>query len=108
MADVCLAYLNFQSMKDLPPDLLEPPETMFFPRHAFCYWGVHTGKELTERTKSLALQLFDHYVHRVAAMMLQVNRGVCISYGGDGPITGLTGLHAIACFGFVEIAMALI
>ena len=41
-------------------------------------------------------------------MMLQVNRGVWTSYGGGGPITGFTGLHAITCFGAAEIAMALI
>ena len=109
MADVCLTYLNFQSIKDLPPDLLEPPETMFFLGHAFCYLGVHVGKELKELTKSRALQPLNHYDHHVAAMMLQVNRGLWISYGGGGPITGFTGLHAIACFGVVEIAiMALI
>ena len=76
MADVGLTYLNFQSIKDLPLELLESPETMPFLGYASCYWGVHAGKELTERTKSLALQLLSQYDHHVAAMMLQVNRGV--------------------------------
>ena len=108
MADVCLTYLNFQSIKDLPLDLLESPETMPFLGYASCYWGVHVGKESTEHTKSLALQLLDRFDHHVAAMMLQVNRGVWTSYGGGGPITGFTGLHAIAYFGVAEIATALI
>ena len=55
MADICLTYLNFQSIKDLPPALQNLPETALFLDYASCYWGVHARKELTERTKSFAL-----------------------------------------------------
>jgi len=63
MAEVCLTYLNFESIKDLPSYLLEttPLREAPFLKYAACYWGVHARKELTERTKSLVLQFLDQY-----------------------------------------------
>src|SRR5205807_3581424 len=113
MAEVCLTYLNFQNIKDLPPTLLAPlPQTPFLD-YASCYWGVHARKELSEHTKSLALQLLDQYDHHVSAGLLLVNqrprllhwyspREIKHSFGM------FTGLHAIAYFGVMEIAMTLI
>ena len=58
MAHVCLTFLNFQSIKDLPSNLLKPPETTPFLDYA---WGAHAKKELIERTKTLALKLLYQY-----------------------------------------------
>ena len=102
MADVSLTYLNFQSIKDLPPTLQKPPETSFL-RYASCYWGVHAGRELTERTKTLALQLLYQYDHHVAARMLLVGQGFSYRLSGIRN-RGTDGLHTIACFGVAEIA----
>ena len=73
IAEVCLTYLNFQSIKDLPPDIETPPKTAPFLDYASCYWGVHARKELTGHTKSLALKLLDQFGHHVAARMLLLN-----------------------------------
>ena len=108
MADVCLTYLSFQSIKDLSPTLQEPPETAPFLRYASCYWGVHARKESTERTKTLALQLLYQYDHHVAARMLLLDQGLLnyrLPASGD---SGTWGLHAIGYFGVAEIATALI
>ena len=108
MADVCLTYLNFQSIKDLPTNLWTPRETTPFLDYASCYWGVHARKQLTEHAKSLALQLLEQYDHHAAAMMFLVSRG-CWEYFSDWQtLSGFTGLHAIAGFGIAEIATALI
>ena len=84
MADVCLTYLNFQSIKDLLPTLQKLPETAPFLHYASCYWGVHAGKESTERTKTLALQLLHQYDYYVAARMLLVGQGLVIGSPASG------------------------
>ena len=38
MAEVCLTYLNFQSIKDLPPTLLAPPPQTPFLSYASCHF----------------------------------------------------------------------
>ena len=107
MADICLTDLNLQSIKNLPPTLQKPPETAPFLHYASCYWGVHAGKESTERTKTLALQLLYQYDHHVAARMLLVGQG--FSYRLPGIRNrGTDGLHTIACFRVAEIATAMI
>ncbi|RPA90462.1 hypothetical protein L873DRAFT_1565818, partial [Choiromyces venosus 120613-1] len=41
MAEVCLKYLNFQSIRELSPTLhLAPPTTPFLD-YALCHWGTH-------------------------------------------------------------------
>jgi len=107
MADVCLTYLNFQSIKDLPSNLLKPPKAAPFLDYASCYWGAHARKDLTERTKTLALQLLDRYDSHVSSRILQVNQ-IWAHYHLQSSWGGFTGLHAIACFGVAEIATALI
>ena len=107
MADVCLTYLNFQSIKDLPSNLLKPPKTTPFLDYASCYWGAHARKDLTDDTKTLALQLLDRYETHVSSRILQVNQ-IWAHYHLQSSWGGFTGLHAIACFGVAEIATALI
>ena len=108
MADVCLTYLNFQSIKDLSPTLQEPPKTAPFLGYSSCYWGVHARKELTERTKSLALQLREQYDHHVAARILLVDQGFYDYQLPHGEDSGTSGLHTIASFGVAELATVMI
>jgi len=108
MAKVCLTYLNSPTIQNLLPDLWEHLGTIPFLNYASCYWGTHARKELTERTKSLALQLLDRYDHNVSAKFLQVNQRFWTYYGGHHVPNRFTGLHAIACFGIAEIAADLI
>ena len=109
MADVCLTYLNFQSIKDLPPTIYpELPETAPFLHYASCYWGVHSRKELSESTLTLALQLLGQYDQHVATRMLLVDQGFSNYTLTTGGHSGTYGLHAIACFGVAEIATAMI
>ena len=109
MAHVCLTYLNFQSIKDLPPSIYpELPETAPFLHYASCYWGVHARKELSEPTLKLALQLLDQYDQHVATRMLLVAQGFSNYTLTTGGHSGTRGLHAIACFGVAKIVKAMI
>jgi len=109
MADICLTYLNFQSIKDLLPNLQKPPITAPFLDYASCYWGAHARKELTEHTKSLALKILDLFGHHVTARMILLNQGVSTYYfptrSGD---SGTSGFHVVAYFAIAEIAKAMI
>jgi len=108
MAHACLTYLNFQSIKDLSPSLQEPPETAPFLRYSSCYWGAHARKEFSEPALTLALQLLDQYDHHIAAIMLLADRKRRELWMNSDTPRGLTGLHAIACFGAADIATAMI
>ena len=108
MADVCLTYLNSQTIQELPPNLWEHLGKIPFLNYASCYWGVHARKELTGCTGSLALQLLDRYDHHVSAKIFQANQRVWTYYDSRHAPSRFTGLHAIACFGIAEIARSLI
>ena len=108
MADVCLTYLNFQSIKDLSPTLQEPPKTAPFLGYASRYWGVHARKKLTERTKSLALQLLKQYGHHISQRMLLLDQELRNPWRRASGEGGTSGLHAIAYFGVAEIATVMI
>ena len=108
MAEVCLTYLNSQTIQKLPPNLWEHLRMIPFLDYASSYWGVHAKKELTERTRSLALQLLDRYDHHVSAKILQVNQRFWTYYDSQHTPSRFSGLHAIACFGIAEIAKVLI
>ena len=104
MGDVCLTYLNSQTIQNLPPDLWKYMGKI----PLLDYWGVHARKELTERTKLLAPQLLRQYDHHASAKILQVNQRFRTYYNGWLTPSGFTGLHAIACSGIVETAKTLI
>ena len=70
MAEVCLTYLNFQSVCDLSTPLDTIPPTLPFLRYASCYWGFHARKQMTQDVKRLALQLLDTDAIHVSADVL--------------------------------------
>ena len=76
MADVCLTYLNSQTIQGLPPNLWEHLGKIPFLDYTSCYWGVHARKGLTGHIKSLALRLLGRYEHHISAKIFQVNQRV--------------------------------
>jgi len=44
MAETCLTYLNFQSIKDLPAGLPPDPRDTPFLEYSSLYWGTHMRK----------------------------------------------------------------
>ena len=62
MAEICLTYLNSQSVKalwtDPSPDIQNAP----FLEYCSVYWGVHAKQELSDCGRSFALKLLEgHY-----------------------------------------------
>jgi len=62
MAEICLTYLNSQSVKALSTTNLANARNAPFLEYCSVYWGVHAKRELSEYGRSLALELLkEHY-----------------------------------------------
>jgi len=112
IAEVCLTYLNFGSVRDLSPTLRSAPSAMPLLQYASVYWGEHTKREITENVKILALRLLDRFVEHISAqlLLLRYEKDTYTGYDFDqvrGP-AGFTGLHGVAYFGIAELVGAVL
>jgi len=112
IAEVCLTYLNFQSVRDLSPTLHSAPLEMPFLEYASCYWGKHARMGMTDNVKRLALRLLDGFDSHLSAKLLLL---YWYRRGGSGRDidraavpAGFTGLHGVSFFGIAEIATAVL
>jgi len=58
IAEVCLTYLNFRCLWDLPTPSSAPP-TIPLLEYASCYWRTHMRREISENAKTLAQNLLN-------------------------------------------------
>ena len=112
IAEVCLTYLNFGSIRCLSPTLDRAPSTAPLLEYASVYWGRHARREMAENIKILALRLLDRFSGHISAQLLLLHYHNRLFeepyyYGTEGP-TGFTGLHGAAFLGIVEIAAAVL
>ena len=104
MAEICLTYLNSQSIKALSPSLYIHNGT--FLEYCSVYWGVHAKRELSEYGRSLALRLLkEHYSRTSAALLLA--KVEHFPYW-DANLSPFSGLHCASFFGIVEVVAGLI
>ena len=107
IAEVCLTYLNFGSVRDLSPTLHSAPSTMLILEYASCYWGEHARRGMNENVQRLALRLLVSFHEHISAQLLLLHydqdRFYGPFYGGKGGPRGFTGLHGAAFLGIVEI-----
>jgi len=112
IAEVCLTYLNFGSVRRLSPTLTSAPGTTPLLEYSSVHWGEHARKGMTEDIKILALRLLDRFDQHISANVLlfhyhhEILGGEYCS-GAAGPV-GFTGLHGAAFLGIGEIAVALL
>ena len=105
MAEICLTYLNYRSIRALPPNL-NTLETTPFLEYAACFWGTHAGSGVTEPVKSLSLRLLEGYENHVSAAILWRKKIRKLSSEGD--VQAISGLHCIAYWGITEIAISVL
>ena len=105
IAEVCFTYLNFGYVRDLSPDVDEPPSAIPFLDYASCYWGEHARKDMTENVKVLALRLLNRFDEHISATLLLLHyasdsiwKRDLSNKCGKG---NFTGLHGAALFGTV-------
>ena len=108
MAEVCLTYLNFQRIKDLPAD--PPPHLQGVPflEYSSLYWGTHMRIEPSYRAEKFALELLDQFDSHISAKFLwkSVSRKIVVEYTpARGPFSAL---HCISYFGIAGVTDILI
>jgi len=111
LAEVCLTYLNFRCIRDLPlDDLLGGSEIHALLDYASGYWGDHARRGMTENVKALALRLLARFDEHISGVILVFDsdlgrRGMFDMETGQGKFTGL---HGAAFLGIVEIFAAVL
>ena len=107
IAEVCLTYLNFGSVRALLPTPCSVPPTMPLLEYASLYWGDHARRGMTENVRRLALRLLERFNEHVSSQLLlyPYTKEVFWDSGSrkDEGRTGFTGLHGVAYFGLVEV-----
>jgi len=108
LAETCLAYLNSQHVKNLESHSPSDHQIMPFLKYSSRYWGTHTRVELSDHTRTLALELLAQYGNHVAAVSL-LKQVVDPRYSGYISTDSLfSGLHGASFFGIVELVAAII
>jgi len=112
IAEVCLVYLNFGSVRNLSPTLGTLPSTIPLLEYASLYWGEHARRGMTENIKRLALRLLDKFDQHISTKLLLSHyneEGLYPYYSLHGPNPiGFTGLHGASSLGITEIVAALL
>ena len=70
IAEVCLTYLLFKRVHDLPLTLRSAPGTMPLLEYASYYWGEHARREMMGNAKRLALRFLDRFNEHISLKLL--------------------------------------
>ena len=112
MAETCLTYLNSKQIKALSADPAAITHDKPFLRYSSLYWGVHAKRELSNRARSLALELFQEYDGHISRKLLleQVKHPDPCNFDRDFFCDGRfpNVLHCASFFGIVEVVATLI
>jgi len=110
IAEVCLTYLNFECVRDLPPTGAQLPPTTPFLEYASRYWGAHARRQTSKSVVSLALKLFDRFNEHISCELLLRERLDSFSLMAfqDLRLVRCTALHAGAIVGVLEIMVPLL
>ena len=104
IAETCLMYLNFQTIKDLSTSGSHNPLDTPFLEYSSLYWGTHMRLEPSAPSRSLALDILGLYDNHISAKLLW-NSVVSDIFESDKPFSAL---HCISYFGIAEVAIDLI
>jgi len=107
IAETCLTYLNFQTVKDLSTGKFHDLRDTPFLEYSSLYWGIHMRMEFSDRAKTMALELLCQFDSHISAKSLwkSVNGEPPFLYYGSEPFSAL---HCISYFGIPEVANTLI
>jgi len=109
MAETCLTYLNFQSVKHLSADSAPDPRDTPFLEYSSLHWGTHMRMELSERAETFALKLLGQWDSHISAKSLW--KSLVDEFGLDWDNRHpepFPALHCISYFGIAEVADTLI
>ena len=71
IAEVCLTYLNFESVRDISPTLDSAPSRMPLLEYASLNWGVHAKLGMTEKVKILGRKLIKIFTNHISSRLMK-------------------------------------
>jgi len=101
LGEKCLAYLNYKLVRGLPATDIPNLEDMPFLEYSSLCWGSHAKVELSDRAKSLALELLNQVGDHISATLLLKQTGSIHSCSLTHHLW--PGIHCAAYFGIVEV-----
>ena len=107
MAEVCLAYLNSQQIKALSTDPSPDIQNAPFLEYCSVYWGVHAKRELSDCTRSLALDLLKDDYGQISTKLLLAQVKPFFLWDFE-PLSLFSALHYASFFGIAEAVAGLI
>ena len=105
IGELCLTYLNFQTIRDLSvgsaPDLRNTP----FLEYCSLHWGTHMQVGFSEHSKKLAIALLNRYDNHISAELLweSVKKHLFSRYVSS--IKPFSALHCISYFGITKLQL---
>lgn len=105
IAETYSTYLNFQHVNDIPPTSISDLQHVPFLTYSSLYWGSQARRGLSNRAKSLAVNLVSQYGNRISARVLmedQAENPDPVATLEDGFV--FSALHCASIFGIVELA----
>jgi len=102
LGETCLAYLNYDQVKGLPANKVGGLEHLPFLEYSSSYWAVHARIELSDRAKTLALELLNQCEKHISF------KKWLPSYYYPRPRYPLTGLHCASELGIDGLVATLI
>jgi len=106
IGESCLTYLNSRHVKALSTDSSTRAKEIPFLEYCSLNWGIHAKRKLSERSRSLALQMFEEYDGHISGKLLLGQPRYRSVYPGTG--SQFNGLDCASYFGIVELVTALI
>ena len=108
LAETCLTYLNFQTIKNLSANPSRDPPGAPFLEYSSLYWGTHMRMGPSDRSRSLALDLLGRYDHHISAKLFwaSINKEKSTKYTES--MKPSSALHCVSYFGIAEVAIDLI
>ena len=106
LGQICLTYLNHKLVRGLPANIIPDLREMPFLKYSSLYWGMHVKMELSDHSKSLALELLKHGGNHMYATLLV--QQISSSHYCSLPHRLWSGLHCASYFGIDDVVAALI
>ena len=105
LGETCLAYLNSDQVKRLRARKVGGLGYMPFLEYSSLYWGVHAKIELSDRAKTLALEVLNQFENHISFTLFFKKR---LPFSTLNPRRPFTGLHCASYIGIDAVVAALI
>ena len=106
LAQSCLAYLNYDEVKRLPADHIPNLGDIPFLEYSSLFWGSHAKVQLSDRAKSLALEVLNRDGNHISASLLV--KQIASYHSCSLPHHLWPGLHCAAYFGVTGVVATFI